>query len=318
MKTGMLARLAALLLLGSAAAHAGVTDFHGHWENTARDAGGLTHVVISPDGGNRVNVRMYGNCHPVECDWGMVPGKGYSADPHSKAVDSIAAVISAGFARRQIVFRAAAGGRLQFEMLTDFPDGSGWHDFVVRGTLKQSTWAGPITENWERPAGTGTGWGGGVPGAALSRPQESCKAFDFSAVRVVRQNGTWRVVAGPQALVESGDKHVALAAETTIKYFRFDRRCFVGGPAYTYWRRGSSFPQQMMGSADCFTFSPTTAHVARIGRSWKIVDGSLWISEFGEDKNQADAMLSLIRFHRLDTQCVVGRPNPVMVYWLSG
>ncbi len=301
----------------TAAAHAEIKDFYGHWENTARDAGGLTHVVISPDGGNRVNLRAYGDCHPIECNWGLVPGRSYTADPRSKVVDSILAVFNAGFARRQIVFRTAGDGRLQFEMLTEFPDGSGHRDFAVRGTLKQTTWAGPISENWERPAGTGTGWGGGARSGALPKPKEVCATFDPSSVRTVQQNGKWRVTAGTQTLAESGDKRVALTAEATIRYYRFDRRCSVSGPANTYWKQGSDFPQQTMGGADCLAFNLTTVHIARIGRDWKVVDGANWLAEFGEDKNKANALLSLIRFYRLDTQCFVGRPDPVMVYWLS-
>lgn len=303
-------------VLCAAAAHAGIEDFYGHWENTARDAGGLTHLVINPDGGNRVSIRAYGNCHPVECNWGLVQGKSYASDPHASGVDSILAVFNAGLARREIVLRVAARGRLSFEMLTEFPDGSGPRDFAVRGTLKQSAWAGPIAENWERPADSGSGWGGGVRSGASPKPEEACAVFDPASLRTIERNHKWVLAAGKTTLAEAADRRLVRDAEAAARYYRFDRKCSVGGAADIYWKRGTDFPKRKMGGIDCLVFNPTTVHAVRIGGGWKVVDGAKWLASL-RDRKQADALLSLIRYHRLDTKCSVGQPDPILVYWLS-
>jgi hypothetical protein len=292
-------------------ARADVADFYGNWENTGRDQSGVAHVVISPAGGNEVSVRVYGDCHPVECSWGLVDGRSYTADPRSGAVASVAAEFNFGFARRHIIFRNAAADRLSFEVLTDFSDGSEKHDFDTVGTLKRSTWAGPLGQNWERPGALGTGWGGGVHAGARHPPVETCTDVDPKTVRAVQRGSSWSLGAGIGA---GATRQVARRAEDTIRHYGFDRLCRVA--KMTYWRRAGGFPADRIGGADCIGFNPTTVHAARIGHSWKVVDGVQWIAS-SEDKAGADAVLALIRAHHLDAECFVGRPDPVMVYWLS-
>jgi hypothetical protein len=306
------------LAIFAAAAHAEATEFLGNWDNPDHDAGGLTHVVISPNGGDRVDVRAYGDCHPNECNWGLEQGKVYSADPKSGRIEAIVAVFHFGFAQHRIVFRKAAGVGLQFEMLTDFADGSDKHDFTVTGTLRSSAWAGPLSQNWERPAELRTGWGGGPRAGASPSPKETCIPFDTKLARAVERGGTWKLVAGTQTVAEAGsDETSAMLAEAAIHHYRFDRRCTVGGPWKTYWKSGDAFAKEAMGGAQCLSFNPTTAHLARVGREWKIVDGVTWIAELGQNKEKAEAMLALIRTKHLFAECFVRRPDPVMVYWLA-
>lgn len=315
MRSGILGACLAALVLSGAAARADIADFIGNWHNPARDLSGMTHVVISPGGGGSVYVRVYGDCHAVECSWGLVSGKTYTTDPRSAEVDRITAAIDFGFAHREIVFRKGPGGKLAFEMLTDFSDGSGRHNFVSNGTLEPSAWAGPVTQNWERPVALRTGWGGGADGGASMPPAEKCTGFDPKAVHHVAEGGRWKVMAGGEPLLDAGrDEHNAISAETVLRFYRFDRKCSIGwGP---YWKRGDSFPSQKMGGANCVIFNPTTVHVAPVGHVWKLVAGNDTLAE-AADKRLADAVFALIRQHRLDMECFVRRPDPVMVYWLS-
>jgi hypothetical protein len=103
----------------------------------------------------------------------------------------------------------------------------------------------------------------------------------------------------------------------TIRHYRFDRKCHVGTAPAAYWKHGAEMATGRMGGADCIAFNPTTAHASHIGHSWKIVDGVQWLADFGDDKTQADAMLSLIRFYHLDEECFIARLNPAMIYWLA-
>jgi len=66
---------------------------------------------------------------------------------------------------------------------------------------------------------------------------------------------------------------------------------------------------------DCIAFNPATTEVKNISGSWKIVDGSHWILDFGGNKAEADQALSIIKHYGLDSQCFVGRPDPSLTYW---
>jgi hypothetical protein len=305
-----------LCLLAAGPAQAGALDFAGNWENASRDASGISHVAISPAGGNHLALRIYGDCHPIECDWGMVAAQSYTSDPHSGDVTSISAAFNTAFARKQIIFRKDSSGGLAFQMLTDFSDRSGRQDFEMRGRLRHTAWAGPVGQSWEPPMAQRTGWGGGARSGAASKPHEECTGFDPAAAQTVRQGAFWKVRAGSLTLVGArADERDALRAQEVIRHYRFDRQCRAG--TAVFWKRGETIPNGRMGGADCIAFNPTTAHAAHIGQAWKIVDGVQWIADFGADKATADQMLSLIRTYRLERECFVARPNPAMVYWLS-
>lgn len=306
------------LVLFCGAANAEASDFIGHWENPNPKARGLTHVAISPNGGDRVDVRAYGDCRPSECDWGLVQGKIYTGDPKSNSVEVIVATFHFGFAHHQITFRKGASGRLAFEMLTDFADGSDKHDYAVNGNLKQTAWAGPITQVWQKPPGLTTGWGGGARGGASPKPAETCKVYDIRGARAVEQNGMWKVIAAGQTLVDAGhDDKAAMIAEATIRHYGLDRRCTVGGPWNTYWKAGDGFPREKTGGIVCQKFNPTTVHLIRMGRDWAIVDGVTTIGIYGDRKQKAEATLDLIRYQRFVAQCFVRQPDPLMAFWLA-
>jgi hypothetical protein len=67
---------------------------------------------------------------------------------------------------------------------------------------------------------------------------------------------------------------------------------------------------------DCISFNPNNVAVVKIGGHWKIVDGSMWLLDFGNKKDEADKTLQIIKDYGLNRQCFVGRPNPSFEYWL--
>lgn len=67
---------------------------------------------------------------------------------------------------------------------------------------------------------------------------------------------------------------------------------------------------------DCVSFNPATTEVKNIGGRWKIVDGSHWIFDFGDKKNEAERSLSIIKHYRMNQSCFVGRPHPSFSYLL--
>jgi hypothetical protein len=273
--------------------------------------------MISPSGGNRVAVRIFGNCHPNECDWGVVPAESYTADPQSGDVQTVTALIHFGFAHHRIVLRKGPGKDLSFEAFTQFADGSERHDFVLPGRLKPTDWSGPVGQgSWEAPVVRSAGWGGGPRGGVLLRPKEICDAFDPNRLELVPAGHGWMIEAGGKALLYTGwDQKTARRALDVIRHYRFDRKCHTG--TVDFWKTGDSIPDEKIGGADCVRFGSTTAHVAHVGKSWQVVDGTTEVADLKTSKDNAFAVLALIRTYRLERKCVVAWPNPVITYWLS-
>jgi hypothetical protein len=69
---------------------------------------------------------------------------------------------------------------------------------------------------------------------------------------------------------------------------------------------------------DCIAFSWQNAARRQIGGRWKIVDGSHWMFDFGDNGDEAEQALRIIKRYRLDSSCFVGRPDPSFSYLLSG
>ena len=313
----MLKYAVALLALLTGAAYAEASDFIGNWQNPDPKPGGITRIAISPNGGNRVDVRAYGDCHPGECDWGLAQGSVYYADPKSDHVAVIVATFNFGFAHHQITFRKGASRQLLFEMLTKLDDNSERHDYAVAGILKPTTWVGPIAQVWQSQPSLQTGWGGGVRGQAVVPPPENCTAFDTRGARASRKNGAWTVTAGGRVLIDTGrDDQAALLAEAAFRHYRFDRRCTAGGPWKPYWRTAKGFGTDRMGGIYCLAINPTTAHLVLSKASWTIVDGPTTLVELGPFKPQAEAMLGMIRTRKLTGECFIGSPD-IMTFWVS-
>jgi len=318
MKFGVLTGILGLGLVGFATSASAEADaFIGNWKNPDPGASGLMHVAISPNGGNRVDVRAYGDCRPMECDWGIVQGDVYYADSKSDHVSVIVATFHFGFAHRQVTFRKGSSGQLSFEMLTKLDDNSKRHDFVTTGLLKPTTWVGPIAQTWQSNPGLQTGWGGGARSGSEPVPYEDCVAFDSRAARAVNRNGAWRVESGGKALITTGkDDKAAQLAEAAFRFYRFDRLCLTGGQWKPYWRPAGGFAAERMGGVYCLSFHPTTAHLVRSKASWNIVDGATTLVSLGPFKDQAEAMLAMIRRSRLTAECFIGSPD-IMTFWVA-
>jgi uncharacterized protein YkwD len=70
-------------------------------------------------------------------------------------------------------------------------------------------------------------------------------------------------------------------------------------------------------SEDCIAFDVNRAQVRRYSASWKLVVGTLWLRDFGENETEARKALEVIKHYGLNMQCFVGRPNPSLEYYLA-
>ena len=71
-------------------------------------------------------------------------------------------------------------------------------------------------------------------------------------------------------------------------------------------------------SEDCVNFNPATTQVRRINGRWKIVDGSHWLFDFGNNRQEARRSLRVIKHYQANHSCFVGRPGPSFTYLKSG
>ncbi len=116
-------------------AQAGVGEFLGSWKNIDPWTKGVTRIDVTPAGPEHVYVRVWGECHPTDCDWGSRPAREFTAGVGSDDVRTLVAEFNPGFAEEMVILRRAPSGDLRFEVLTHFTDGSGRRDYSQAGRL---------------------------------------------------------------------------------------------------------------------------------------------------------------------------------------
>ncbi len=153
------------------------------------------------------------------------------------------------------------------------------------------------------------------PSALLA---EDCISFnpDQSEVRLL--GGRWKVVSGNGILLDFGGARAeADQALEVIQHYGLDSQCFVGrpGPSLEYYLVVGPAPRGAMAGEDSVPFDPARLEILRINGSWKIVEGSHWLLDFGGNLAEAQTSLSIIRNYQFTRMCFVGRPDPSMVYF---
>jgi len=68
---------------------------------------------------------------------------------------------------------------------------------------------------------------------------------------------------------------------------------------------------------DCIGFNPENIEIKNLQGRWKVVDGSHWILDFANQKNEAEQSLQVIKKYGFDSICFVGRPDPSMTYFTT-
>jgi hypothetical protein len=323
--------LAAALLtaaLMSGAAAAGTSDFVGNWVNNDPGTQDVTRIVVIPTGGNNVKVRVFGQCQPTDCDWGTVPGHGYSDAVNSNDVRIITARFDPGFKKTLVILRLAPGG-LRYQLLTEFTDGSGRMDYESGGRMNKVAFFPPLPLPHPMPA-PGPGPGPMPTPHPMPMPHplpffpamgpEDCISFNPMAVTTAHVGGAWKVVQGSMWMLDFGaNQAAAIHAANVIHALHFDQQCFVKRPhaAMMYWKSGGHVPSNNMPGEDCIGNNPASTSVANPSGSWKVVDGAHWMLDYGPDKGAAQQALAVIKKYHLNRQCFIMRPNAEMSYWLS-
>lgn len=147
--------------------------------------------------------------------------------------------------------------------------------------------------------------------------KEDCVSFDPATTTVAKRKGNWKVVDGSHWLFDFGSKRKeARQTLRIIKHYKMDRSCFVGrpDPSFQYMLVPDGAPEGSMRREDCVSFNPGAIAVKKISGSWKIVDGSHWIFDFGSKKNEANQAYAIIKKYGFTRSCFVGRPQASFEY----
>jgi len=322
---------AGLCFVGAPSASAHINDFVGNWTNADRDTSGITRVEVTRAGA-RLNIRVFGQCTPRDCDWGAVRANIYADSVGGNLVND-AAVISgtfnAGFAEKFVVLREVRNDMLAYEVYTNFTDRSGRSDYYMRGRLRQARGSGgPGIPGF--PGIPGVPGGPGRDGITLYEhvnyagaarnydsdvPNLASVRFNDVASSVRISDGTWELCehanyAGRCVTLDRDTaSFVPLGLNDRVSSLR---RLRPGRPAPGGGGRPGSLAE------DCIGFDPAAVQMRRVSGSWKIVEGSHWIADFGGNRAEAERALQIIRAYGFDKQCFVGRPDPSMTYWKRG
>ena len=156
-----------------------------------------------------------------------------------------------------------------------------------------------------------------IPGVISVKPEEDCISCNPNNLQVVNIGGSWKIVEGGHWLMDFGSKEAdAHESLKIIKYYGMDSHCFVGRPnaSFEYWLVGGTAPNGGYAAEDCVSFNPDTIEVKSVGGSWKIVDGSHWMFDFGSNETEAKLAYDIIKYYGFTRSCFVGRPGPKFMY----
>jgi len=189
--------------------------------------------------------------------------------------------------------------------------GTGWGDTCGYGTERGYMW---IKYNCNK-AGYAASW---VEAKPKPRPaKEDCLSFNPRTAKVKKVRNRWKIVDGSHMMFDFGKKkNEAVMALAIIKHYRMNRSCFVGRPhpSFQYMLVGKRAPKGKMKGEDCIRFNPRTIKVKKIKGSWKIVDGSHWMFDFGKKEKEAYQAFKMIKKYGFTHSCFVGRPKASFQY----
>lgn len=150
--------------------------------------------------------------------------------------------------------------------------------------------------------------------------KEDCVAIDYKTAKVAYIKGRYKIVDGPQgnhyAFDFGSNKAEAYASLKVIKQYKITKSCFVGrpNPSFKYLLNTNGAPTGPMAKEDCVSFNPSKIAVKKVNGRWKIVQGSHWIKDFGNNEKEARQAFAIIKKYKFTKSCFVGRPNPSFEY----
>ncbi|MDZ8055308.1 MAG: hypothetical protein RMX68_000265 [Aulosira sp. ZfuVER01] len=126
--------LAAALVSPALAAPA---DFVGTWVNKDSNTRGVTRLVVTSAGGNKLNIQVFGKCHPTDCDWGTTSVTTYGLNVQDTNHTYATANYNKGFSNTLLTLDHA-GSQIMLQSFTQFLDNSGRQNYYSRDYFQKS------------------------------------------------------------------------------------------------------------------------------------------------------------------------------------
>lgn len=152
--------------------------------------------------------------------------------------------------------------------------------------------------------------------------REDCVPFNPKTVAAKKIQGRWKVVDGDHWMMDFGSAQAeAKRAVKIIKHYKMNRICFVGRPSkdgkqlMMYFKINDQAPVGPFPGEDAIPFSASNVSALKISGRWKVVEGAMWMLDFGASEANARKAAWLIKKYGFTHQCFVGRPNAPMMYF---
>jgi hypothetical protein len=158
-----------------------------------------------------------------------------------------------------------------------------------------------------------------APKVVAANP-EDCVVVDPSVAKAGNTGSDWKVALGTNAFLDFGANETAAErAADVIQHYHFTRECFVKKPnaSMMYWKNGVAVPPGNMAGEDCISVHPAAVQAIYAAARWKVMDGALWLLDYGADRDAAQDAARIIHSYNLNRECFVARPHVVMQYWLA-
>ena len=133
-RTFLLLAAFSLLMIFASSARAQKDRFVGTFVNEDANTSGITRLTLSEDD----TIRVWGRCHPSDCDWGEEAAFAYGshvAADLGTAADAITATYVKSFATKILLITPLKGDRLRVDVFTRFTDRSRRTAFAVSQVL---------------------------------------------------------------------------------------------------------------------------------------------------------------------------------------
>ena len=143
--------------------------------------------------------------------------------------------------------------------------------------------------------------------------------FDPMQVRLRQEKGRWQLLAGQEVLKDFGYQETeAMFALHVIRYYQLNERITVGekDTGIEFWLSFGQAPRGRMPGQQTIPFAPQQLRAVALGNDYWVTDGRYRYFRFrrAEDAEQAIAIIQRYGFTQVG---VIGRPQPIMLYWLA-
>jgi hypothetical protein len=113
-------------------------DFVGTWVNKDSNTGGITRLVITSAGANKLNIQVFGKCQPKDCDWGTTSVTTYGLNVQDQNHTYATANYNKGFANTLLTL-SHTNSQIMLQSYTQFLDNSARQNYYSRDYFQRQT-----------------------------------------------------------------------------------------------------------------------------------------------------------------------------------